>query len=82
MGCRDDASIHDGTVKASLVRVRDGLNKTGRPILYYIDAGAGNCMLRSKTYAAIANHATGVLSTSLLLVVLIVIVNRQPDQRS
>ena len=39
MGCREDASIHDGTVKASLERVRDGLNKTGRPILYYIDAG-------------------------------------------
>jgi hypothetical protein len=40
MGCREDASIHDGTVKASLERVRDGLNKTGRSILYYIDAGA------------------------------------------
>ena len=33
MGCREDASIHDGTVKASLERVRDGLNKTGRPVL-------------------------------------------------
>ena len=39
MGCRSDASIHDGTVKASLERVRDGLNATGRRILYYIDAG-------------------------------------------
>ena len=34
MGCRSDASIHDGTVKASLERVRDGLNATGRPILF------------------------------------------------
>ena len=39
MGCRSDTSIHDGTVKASLERVRDGLNATGRPILFYIDAG-------------------------------------------
>ena len=39
MGCREDASIHDGTVRASLERVRDGLNATGRPIVFYIDAG-------------------------------------------
>jgi hypothetical protein len=39
MGCRSDTSIHDGTSIACLERVRDGLNATGRPILFYIDAG-------------------------------------------
>ena len=39
MGCREDASIHDGTAIASLQRVRDGLNATGRPIVFYVDAG-------------------------------------------
>ena len=39
MGCRSDTSIHDGTSIACLERVRDGLNATGRPIVFYIDAG-------------------------------------------
>lgn len=39
LGCRSDTSIHDGTAIAALERVRDGLNATGRPILFYIDAG-------------------------------------------
>lgn len=53
MGCRDDASIHDGTVKASLERVRDGLNNTGRPILYYIDAGVNDCSHTAHTLDAV-----------------------------
>ena len=39
MGCQEDDSIHDGTVLASLARFRDGLNATGRPMLFYVDAG-------------------------------------------
>ena len=38
-GCRTDCSIHDGCLVASLTRMRDGLNATGRPIVYYIDDG-------------------------------------------
>lgn len=39
LGCRSDTSIHDGTAIAALQRVSDGLNATGRPIVFYIDAG-------------------------------------------
>jgi alpha-galactosidase len=38
-GCRDDCSLHDGCLLSSLTRMRDGLNATGRIILYYIDDG-------------------------------------------
>ena len=38
-GCRDDCSFHDGCIQASLSRVRDGLNATGRRVLFYVDAG-------------------------------------------
>ena len=38
-GCRDDCSIHDGCLLSSLSRMRDGLNATGRTMLYYIDDG-------------------------------------------
>ena len=38
-GCQDDSSIHDGTLLASLARMRDGLNATGRDIVYYVDDG-------------------------------------------
>ena len=39
LGCREDVSIHDGTALSALRRVRDGLNATGRPIVFYVDAG-------------------------------------------
>jgi len=39
LGCRSDTSIHDGTAIAALQRVSDGLNATGRPMVFYIDAG-------------------------------------------
>ena len=39
MGCQDDASIHDGTLLGSLQRFRDGLNASGRPVLFYVDGG-------------------------------------------
>jgi len=38
-GCQNDCSIHDGCLKSSLTRMRDGLNATGRTIVYYIDDG-------------------------------------------
>jgi len=38
-GCQNDCSIHDGCQIGSLTRMRDALNATGRPILYYVDAG-------------------------------------------
>jgi hypothetical protein len=38
-GCRNDCSLHDGCLVASLTRMRDGLNATGRTIVYYIDDG-------------------------------------------
>jgi alpha-galactosidase len=38
-GCQDDCSIHYGCLKSSLTRMRDGLNATGRTIVYYIDEG-------------------------------------------
>ena len=38
-GCRDDASLHDGSLLVSLGRFRDALNATGRPIVVYIDDG-------------------------------------------
>jgi alpha-galactosidase len=41
-GCQDDSSLHDGTLITSLKLVRDGLNATGRKIVYYVDAGNGN----------------------------------------
>jgi alpha-galactosidase len=41
-GCQDDSSLHDGTLITSLRKVRDGLNETGRKIVYYVDAGNGN----------------------------------------
>jgi len=34
-----DCGIHDGCLKNSLTRMRDGLNATGRTIVYYIDDG-------------------------------------------
>jgi alpha-galactosidase len=38
-GCRDDASIHDGSLLTSLGRFRDALNATGKRIVLYIDDG-------------------------------------------
>jgi hypothetical protein len=38
-GCRNDCSLHDGCLISSLTRMRDGLNATGRTIVYYIDDG-------------------------------------------
>jgi len=38
-GCRDDCSLLDGCLVASLERVRDGLNATGRTMLFYVDSG-------------------------------------------
>jgi alpha-galactosidase len=38
-GCQDDCGIHDGCLIASLTRMRDGLNSTGRTMVYYIDDG-------------------------------------------
>jgi alpha-galactosidase len=38
-GCRDDCSLLDGCIISALERVRDGLNKTGRTILFYVDMG-------------------------------------------
>jgi len=38
-GCQEDCSIHDGCLLQSLTRMRDGLNATGRKIVYYIDDG-------------------------------------------
>lgn len=38
-GCQDDCSIHDGCLLGSLARMRDGLNATGVPVLYYVDDG-------------------------------------------
>eukprot|EP01116_Phalansterium_solitarium_P005205 TRINITY_DN1661_c0_g1_i4.p1 TRINITY_DN1661_c0_g1~~TRINITY_DN1661_c0_g1_i4.p1 ORF type:complete len:450 (-),score=144.81 TRINITY_DN1661_c0_g1_i4:76-1425(-) len=38
-GCRMDCSIHDGCLLTSLTAMRDGLNATGRRIVYYIDDG-------------------------------------------
>jgi hypothetical protein len=38
-GCRNDCSLHDGCLLASLTRMRDGLNATGRTVVYYIDDG-------------------------------------------
>jgi len=38
-GCQDDCSIHDSCLLSSLTRIRDGLNATGRTIVYYIDDG-------------------------------------------
>jgi len=41
-GCQSDSSIHDGTLIDSLKKVRDGVNKTGRKMVIYVDAGNGN----------------------------------------
>ena len=60
MGCREDASIHDGTLKASLERVRSGLNKTGRPILFYIDAGADISLLSAAHPVILTSFANSV----------------------
>ena len=38
-GCRNDCSLLDGCLQASLARVRDGLNATGRRVVFYIDEG-------------------------------------------
>jgi alpha-galactosidase len=38
-GCRNDASLHDGTLLASIARFRDALNATGKPVLLYVDDG-------------------------------------------
>lgn len=38
-GCREDCSIHDGCILASLTRMRDALNATGRRIIFYVDDG-------------------------------------------
>ncbi len=38
-GCRDDSSLHNGTLIASLGRMRDALNSTGRRIVLYVDDG-------------------------------------------
>lgn len=38
-GCQDDCSLHDGCITASLTRMRDGLNATGRSMIYYVDDG-------------------------------------------
>ena len=38
-GCKNDCSIHDGCLLGSLRRMRDALNATGRPMLYYVDDG-------------------------------------------
>lgn len=38
-GCRDDSSLHDGTLIASLDRMRDALNATGRRMVLYVDDG-------------------------------------------
>jgi alpha-galactosidase len=38
-GCRNDASLHDGTLLASIGRFRDALNATGKPVLLYVDDG-------------------------------------------
>ena len=38
-GCQNDCSIHDGCIKASLTRMRDGLNATGRRMVFYVDDG-------------------------------------------
>lgn len=38
-GCRNDCSFQDGCLLASLTRMRDGLNATGRTMLYYVDDG-------------------------------------------
>ena len=38
-GCRDDTSLHNGTLLASIGRFRDALNATGKPVLLYVDDG-------------------------------------------
>ena len=38
-GCRDDCSLIDGCLVSALERVRDGLNATGRRMLFYVDMG-------------------------------------------
>ena len=34
--CNEDCGVHDGCMQHSTARMRDGLNATGRPIVYYI----------------------------------------------
>ena len=38
-GCRDDCSLLDGCIVSTLEKVRDGLNQTGRTMLFYVDMG-------------------------------------------
>jgi len=38
-GCQEDCSLHDGCLRGSLERMRDGLNATGKRIVYYVDDG-------------------------------------------
>ena len=38
-GCGTDASLHDGTLLASIGRFRDALNASGKPVLLYVDDG-------------------------------------------
>lgn len=37
--CNYDCGVHDGCMQNSTAAMRDGLNATGKPIVYYIDAG-------------------------------------------
>ena len=38
-GCREDTSLPDGTLLASIAAFRDALNATGKPVLLYVDDG-------------------------------------------
>jgi len=44
--CNEDCGIHDGCIQNSTGRMRDGLNATGKPIVYYIDDGNDSSGMR------------------------------------
>ena len=52
-GCREDCSLHNGCILASLTRMRDGLNATGRRIVYYVRCAAASS---SSAAAAASPH--------------------------
>jgi hypothetical protein len=37
--CNHDCGVHDRCIQTSTARMRDGLNATGKPIVYYVDDG-------------------------------------------
>ncbi len=57
--CNSDCGIRDGCIQQSTARMRDALNATGRPIVYYIDDGNDRFVSSASTNEAIAciSHA-------------------------